>query len=83
MSHVFALLHLSVVKLMLYPSTGLLNLSHLSWPIGNSLLTNAQLLGELILCLQIILVQQYLQFHTFEFFDGFHVPCLRQLLTDF
>ena len=41
-----------------YPSTVLLSLSHLSWPIGNSLLTNVQLLSELLLCLRINKVTQ-------------------------
>ena len=39
---VFTLFHFSFVQLMWYPSTRLLSLSHLSWSIGNSLLTNAQ-----------------------------------------
>ena len=43
----------------------------LSCPIGNILLTNAQLLSELFLCFRIIFVQQCLQFHIFEFFGGF------------
>ena len=66
----FALYYLSVVQFTWYPSIHLLNLSHLSSPIGNNLLTNAQLLGGLFLCLRIIFVQQYLQFHIF---GGF--PC--------
>ena len=48
---VFTLLRLPVVQLMWNPSTCLLNLSHLSCAIENSLLINAQLLNELFLCL--------------------------------
>ena len=66
---------------MSYPSTGLLNLSHLPWLIGNNLLTNAQLLEELFLCLQIIFVQQCLQFHIYEFIEVFHVPCVPSRLA--
>ena len=73
---IFALFRLPVIRLMWYSSTGFLNLSHLLWPIGNSLLTNAQMFGELFLCLRIIFVQRCLQFHIFEFvWWFFHVPC--------
>ena len=41
--------------------------------IGNSLLTNAQLLCELFLCLWIIFIQQCLQFHIFVLFGRFSV----------
>ena len=65
------LFHFPVVQIMCYPFTVLLNLSHLSWPIGNSLLTNAQLLNELFLGWRIIFVQQSLQFHNYDFLSGF------------
>ena len=68
-SHVFALFHLPADQLMWYLSIGCLNLSHLSSPIGNSLLINAQFLGELLLfasCLLINFVQLCFQFHIFE-----------------
>ena len=39
------------------------------------------MLGELVLCLRIIFVQQCLQFHILEFFEVFHVPCLLSFLV--
>ena len=66
---VFVLFHLPVVHLTWYPSTGLLNLSHLSWPMKTACWLTPNCSASWFLCLRIIFVQ----FHIFESFSSF--PC--------